>query len=200
MFLIQETIVEESVATTKFACDLSRCKGACCTIPGGRGAPLLDEEIDEIHTAFPIIKKYLNSDHLRTIEEQGLYEGEPGQRATTCFNNRACVFVTYEGDLAHCAFETAYLRGELGWRKPLSCHLFPLRVDRENRTRVRYEYLANCSPALERGNQDGISLVEFSRDALERTFGQPWYAELVDTINASRNHQRVKQVLHQEND
>lgn len=200
MFLIQETIVEGPVATTKFACDLSRCKGACCTIPGGRGAPLLDEEINEIHAAFPIIKKYLSPDHLRAIEQQGMYEGEAGQYATTCFNNRACVFVTYDGDVARCAFETAYLQGEIGWRKPLSCHLFPLRVDRENRTRVRYEYLPNCSPALERGDQEEIPLIEFSRNALERTFGQQWYAELVGTMRASRNSPRVHQAIHQEHD
>ncbi len=197
MFLIQETVVESSIATKKFACDLSRCKGACCTIPGGRGAPLLEEEIDEIQAAFPIIKKYLNPDHLRAIQEQGLYEGDVGQRATTCVKNRACVFVTYEGDVARCAFELAYLHGEIRWRKPLSCHLFPLRVDRERRTRVRYEHLPHCLPALERGDREGISLVEFSRDALERAFGQQWYAELKDTVSAAQTAPRVRtMVLH----
>jgi hypothetical protein len=200
MFLIQETVVESSVATTKFACDLRRCKGACCTMPGGRGAPLLDEEIDEIQAAFPIIKKYLNPDHLRAIEEQGLYEGEAGQRTTTCFNNRACVFVTYDGDVARCAFEMAYQQGEIGWRKPLSCHLFPLRVDRGNRTRVRYEHLPHCIPALERGDREGIPLVEFSRDALERAFGQHWYIELTDTVSASKTSPRVRQMVHHEHD
>jgi hypothetical protein len=186
MFLIQETMVESPLATTQFACDLNRCKGACCTIPGGRGAPLLDEEIDDIRTAFPRIKKYLSQEHLRAIEQVGLFEGAPGHYATSCVNDRACVFVTYENGIARCSFETAYLRGEIRWRKPLSCHLFPIRVDRERRTRLRYEFLTHCTPALERGEQEQISLAEFSRQALERAFGVAWYREFIDAARRER--------------
>ncbi len=185
MFIIQDTIVDGPIATTKFACDLGRRKGACCTIPGGRGAPLLDSELDEIRAAFPTVKKYLSQMHLQTIEERGLFEGRPGNYTTTCVQNRACVFVTFENGIAKCSFEKAYLQREIGWRKPISCHLFPLRVDNGSRTRLRYEFPAECSPALERGDREEVFLSDFLKDALSRALGQEWCEEFSNSCRAA---------------
>ena len=186
MFLIQETVVDGSIATTKFACDLGRCKGACCTLQGGMGAPLLDREIDEIRNAFPAVKKYLSQEHLHTINEQGLFEGQPGEFSTTCVNHRACVFVTFEDGIARCSFEKAYLNGEIRWRKPISCHHFPIRIDGAERKRLRYEFLAECAPALERGEREGIYLSDFLQDSLTREFGAEWYQEFSDASRSVR--------------
>lgn len=191
MFLIQETIVDGPIATTKFACDLGRCNGACCTIPGGRGAPLRDSELDEIREAFPAVKKYLSQEHLQTIEERGLFEGRPGNYTTTCVENRACVFVTFENGIAKCSFEKAYLQNEIGWRKPISCHLFPIRVDEGNQTRLRYEFLAECSPALERGDREGVYLSDFLNEALTRAFGQEWYEEFSNHCRMVQQHHSI---------
>jgi hypothetical protein len=187
MALTQQTLIGNGITDASFACDLVRCKGACCTVPGGRGAPLLDNEIDEIQRAFPIVRKYLSAEHLAVLEAKGLVEGQPGDFVTPCVNNRACAYVTYEQGIAKCSFEKAYHNRELTWRKPLSCHLFPLRLDQRERLRLRYEYLVDCEPALERGKREGIPLVEFLREPLIRAFGDDWYRQLLDDHRSS-NH------------
>lgn len=186
MLLIQETLVDEPVASINFACDLKACKGACCTMPGGRGAPLLDSENKEIERSFPAVRKYLSKDHLARIEQVGLVEGTTGDRTTPCYDKQACVFVTYENGIAKCSFEKAYLNGEISWRKPISCHLFPLRIDRGARELVRYEFLADCQPALERGGLEHIALSRFLKDALLRAYGEQWYTEFLATRDSWR--------------
>lgn len=184
---IREIVIDPVIPTLRFRCNLTACKGACCTLPGGKGAPLLDEEAGEIQHAFPAIRKYLSDRHLAAIEEQGLFEGEAGDLVTTCVDENACVFVAYENGIAQCSFEKAYLKGEIDWRKPLSCHLFPLRIDRGFKERLRYEWLDRCSPALEEGSQGGVYAVEFLREALTRAYGEPWYDEFLDHCRSVRS-------------
>jgi hypothetical protein len=187
MFEIQQAIVEDPIAGMKFACNTSACKGACCTLAGGTGAPLLDEELDQLKHSFPTIRSSLSQEHLKTIEYYGLYEGEPGSYTTMCFNNRACVFVIYEEGIARCAFEKAFREGKLKWKKPLSCHLFPLRVDRGIMKRLRYERIAECDPALELGEQEHLYLHDFLREPLERAFGSSWYKDFQQTCLGAQN-------------
>lgn len=177
MFSVDHTTVDASIAEVKFACNLSRCKGACCTMPGPKGAPLTEEESKEIEKAFPVIRKYLNEDHLRAIDERGLVDRSGGEITTNCFDHRACVFVTYEKGVAKCSFETAFFKNEIGWRKPLSCHLFPIRVDHGFGDHLRYESIPECSPALEHGHAENIELSDFLKDALVRLYGVAWYEE-----------------------
>jgi len=176
MFIIGEALIEEDIARERFACDLPQCRGACCTLPGGRGAPLEDEEVVEIQRAFPFAKHYLSPKHLDAIERFGMVEGSPGNHATMCIDEKDCVFVFYEGAIAKCAWEKAYHEGKTGWRKPLSCHLFPLRISNGSTDRIRYEHLRDCHAAVERGTRDRIPLYEFLRDALVRKYGEEWYA------------------------
>ncbi|MBI5215828.1 MAG: DUF3109 family protein [Ignavibacteriae bacterium] len=181
MFIIGEVRVETQVGKVEFACDLKRCKGACCTMPGGRGAPLLESEIPEIERAFPVVRKYLPVSHLQVIQEQGMYEGFPGYRATMCVDEGACVFVYYDDDIARCSLERAFLNGETVWKKPISCHLFPVRVSVTPRTTIRYEEIESCKPALERGKKEEIPLFEFLKEPLVRSFGEAWYQEFHKT-------------------
>ena len=177
MFSIHDIKIDPSIGEVKFACNLSRCKGACCTMPGPRGAPLEEEEIDEIEKAFPVIRKYLDQDHLRVIDEEGLVDRSNGEITTRCFDHKACVFVTYDKGVAKCSFETAYFKNEISWRKPLSCHLFPIRVDHGFNDYLRYESIPECSPALDRGESENIGLAEFLKEPLIRLYGESWYAE-----------------------
>jgi hypothetical protein len=177
MIFVHNVTVDTSVAEVKFACNLLQCKGACCTMPGPKGAPLTEDESKEIEKAFPVIKKYLNEDHLRAIDERGLVERSGEEITTPCFDHRACVFVAYDKGIAKCSFETAYFKNEIGWRKPLSCHLFPIRVNHGSYDHLRYESIPECSPALERGHTENIELSNFLKDALVRRYGEPWYAE-----------------------
>lgn len=175
MHTIDEILIDPSIPSMRFRCDLKRCKGACCTIPGGKGAPLLDEELEELRKAVPVVRKYLSEEHLAVIDQQGFVEGGPGEFVTTCVRQRACVFVAYEEGIAKCSLEKAYFNGEISWRKPLSCHLFPLRVDRGLRDYLRFEYLPQCQPALEHGRETDTSLSKFLKDALTRAYGTDWY-------------------------
>ena len=175
MFVIGKATVDERIAHQRFACDLIQCKGACCTLPGGRGAPLDDAEIKELETAFPIVQKYLPERNLQQIARTGLYEGYPGNYATSCVDNRDCVFVYYEEGIARCSIEKAHINGELQWRKPLSCHLFPIRISNNPLPELRYEKISECTPAIAKGNANDIPLYEFLKEPLIRKFGKEWY-------------------------
>jgi hypothetical protein len=177
MFEIHQTIVEDSIPGIRFVCDISTCKGACCTLVGGVGAPLLNEEIEQLERSLPIIKSTLPQEHLETIAQYGLYEGEPSSYTTMCCNNRACVFVTYEDGIANCAIEKAFTEGKLKWRKPLSCQLFPIRVDRGITERLRYERIPECDSALCCGERENIYLSSFLKEPLIRAFGFSWYKD-----------------------
>ena len=155
-------------------------------MPGPTGAPLLKEETAEIERAFPVIRKYLPEEHLRTIDERGLVERSGGEITTTCYDNHACVFVTYEQGIAKCAFETAYWKKEISWRKPISCHLFPIRIDRGFIDHLRYQSIPECSPAVSRGLAGNIYLSDFLKDPLIRLYGEEWYAEFSRACRSQR--------------
>ena len=196
MIKIGEAVVEEKIFHEQFACDLQQCHGACCTIPGGRGAPLLDSEVDIILEALPVVKKHLPAEHLARIESAGSVEGDPGNFATSCVNHRACVFVYYEGRIAKCSFERAYLDGELAWRKPLSCHLFPIRINERELTTINYEPIHECIPGKQNGWSKHIPLSDFLQEPLQRAFGNEWMAEFhhIGKQVSGRNEQSVEGV------
>ncbi len=175
MFVIREIRIDEDVADARFACDLAACKGACCTLPGGRGAPLQDREAAMLESVLPVVRKYLPPGHLKVIERSGMVEGDHGDRTTVCVDRRACVFVCYEDGIARCSIEKAYFAGEIPWRKPMSCHLFPLRVSPGPGSGMRYERISECSSAVALGRRKDVPLHTFLRDALVRSFGEEWY-------------------------
>jgi len=186
MYNVKNILIEDPVAKVRFACDVFKCKGACCTLAGGKGAPLLDEELAYIDEAFPIVRTILPREHLETIERYGLYEGFSGSYTTMCYNNHACVFVFYENNIARCAFEKLFLEGKLNWKKPLSCHLFPIRVNHGFAPRLRYERIDECEPALERGENEDIYLTDFLSEPLTRLFGGSWYEQFLRSSQQRR--------------
>ncbi len=185
MFTILDTTVDDALANTHFACDLGACAGACCTMPGGRGAPLLESEVEEIEAATPVALKWLSERNRGMIALNGAVEGRPGDYSTQCIDNRDCVFVYYEGAVAKCAIERAYFSGETTFRKPISCNLFPIRVhDLSDGSFLHYEKISECRPALTRGRADGVKLYIFLKEALIRAFGEEFYSELVRSIES----------------
>lgn len=187
MLVIDEILVQESVINTKFACDLSACKGACCTFAGGRGAPLRDEEISEIENAYPFVEPYLPPEHRATIEQHGMIDGYNGEYATQCVEHKACVFVYFESGIARCGIEKAFLDGKISFRKPLSCHLFPIRIGRDGKE-IHFEYFSECEPALAQGNKNNIPVYEFTNASLQRVFGPEW----TDTLKKAVTNDSVK--------
>lgn len=182
-------LVDEEVLEVRFACDLERCRGACCTMPGGIGAPLLATERDEIARALPVIWDDLPESHRAVIESEGPVVGDPEAPVTPCYQRGPCVYVTFEAGIAKCAFEKAFLAGQISWRKPLSCHLFPIRVDGGLRRRLRFEYLRECEPAIRRGRSEDIPLWKFLEAPLVRAYGGDWYERLVKVCE--RDHTRT---------
>jgi len=187
MFVIGKITVHESVAETKFACDLKACKGACCTFPGGRGAPLQDNEVAEIQKAYPHVEPIIPEEHRIAIARHGLVDGSAGNYATQCVDGKACVFVYYHNNIAKCSFEKAYLEKKTEWRKPLSCHLFPVRRNNDGSS-IHYEYFSECEPALQRGTNENIPLRRFINEPLERAFGKEFTEELHHVADKSEDN------------
>lgn len=179
MFIVGETVIEERIRTAHFCCDTAACRGACCTLEGGRGAPLEDREVEEILSALPLIRNEMTEAGRNVVEEEGPIDGGPGDYATPCVGHRECAYVYFEGGIARCLFERAFLEGRIGWRKPISCHLFPLRVRTFGSTAMRYEEIDECAEGRARGARESIPLHEFLREPLIRRFGIAWYSTFV---------------------
>jgi Fe-S-cluster containining protein len=184
---IENIALGREIVQTRFACDLKKCKGACCTIESDYGAPLLDEEIETISKILEIVKEYLPEKHKHIINKKGFFEKKDNKLMTTSVENRACVFVNYENGIAKCGIEKAYFDGKTDFRKPISCHLFPIRVEDFGGDVLRYEKFEECSPALKKGKKENINLVNFLEESLIRKFGKKWFTKLkgfTDKINA----------------
>lgn len=179
---IDGVIVNPQVIDTKFTCDLSKCKGACCTMESEYGAPLENDEIEKMNEILPIVYEYLDDHKVEQIKSEGFWEKKYGQLMTTSIDNRDCVFVYYEGDIAKCAIEKAYFDGKVKFRKPISCHLFPIRISEFGGYVVKYEAYSDCEPALELGKETNLSIYEFCKESLERLFGKQWYRKLLTRL------------------
>jgi len=182
MIIVDDALVDDEIATATFCCDVAVCKGACCTLPGRRGAPLEDGEVAQIQEAYPAIKGLLPEASVRTIESGGLVEGTPGDFATRCVDDNECVFAYFENGAARCSFEHAFLEGKISWQKPLSCHLFPIRVRHLGRDFIRYEQIEECRAGRTRGEDEQIRLYDFLKTPLARKYGQQWFASLRERV------------------
>jgi len=191
MTLIEEVLVEDEILTKKFCCDLEKCKGSCCTFYGEYGAPVLDDEVKKIKEAKIIAEKYLSKKTRDFINKNGFIEGFPGNYSTVCIEKRDCVFVYYENGIAFCALEKAYLNGETKFRKPLSCHLFPIRIAYWNNGSLYFSEISECAPALIKGETENILLAESVKDALIRKFGESWYKNFVNYIKFKNNNSEI---------
>lgn len=176
---VDDILVRREVAETKFSCDLEKCKGACCTLESDFGAPIEENEVYEIEKILPEVLNYLSEKHKNEIKTNGFYEVKQNDYMTKSVDNRACVFVYYENKIAKCSIEKAYFDGKSSFRKPISCHLFPIRISKFGGDIVRYEKFSECSPALDKGKIENTSIMEFCKDSLERNYGIKWYNKLL---------------------
>jgi hypothetical protein len=179
---VSGVLVRQEIAETHFKCNLFECRGACCTFESRYGAPLAIEEIKAIEKIVNDIKSYLSPLHLKEIEENGFFEEEQNEFMTRSLNNRACVFVCYEDGIAKCAIEKAYNNKKTSFRKPISCHLFPIRRSDFKGDILKYEKLDECNPALENGKINNTTIAEFCKEPLEKLYGNEWYSQLMDII------------------
>ena len=183
-YKIDDILVRKEIFETRFACDLLKCKGACCTMESKYGAPLLEEEISLIKKYLGHIFPYLSNDHKQEIEENGFWEKKEGSLMTRSVDYKACVFVYYEGKIAKCAIEKAFNDGKIDFKKPISCHLFPIRVSNFGGDILKFEKFKECEPALENGNKNNITVAEFCKDSLLRSYGMKWYRKFREFIRS----------------
>ena len=180
MFQLGDTIVSEEIIENDFVCNLNACKGACC-IDGEAGAPLEDKETEILVDIYSKVKPFLRKEGVAAIEEQGAFvKGEDGEWETPLVNKSECAYVIFsDSGIAKCGLEEAYNKGAISWKKPISCHLYPVRVkEYTSLTAVNYHKWQICDPACALGDELQVPIYRFVKDALIRKFGEKWYAEL----------------------
>lgn len=184
MLQIQDVIVSFDVLTKCFSCNLECCKGACC-IEGDAGAPVTAEEIAQIEELLPAIWDDLSIEARKVINRQGVAYTDPeGELVTSIVNGKDCVFTCYgEDGCCYCAIEKAFREGRCKFKKPVSCHLYPIRVKKlGDYWGLNYDRWDVCRAAVIRGEQEGIPLYKYLKEPLIRRFGQSWYDELDFTV------------------
>lgn len=180
MFQLGKTIVSEDLIEKDFVCNLNACKGACC-IEGEAGAPVTKEEVEILQDIYPKVKPFLRPKGISAIEEQGTHIVSPlDELETPLVNGKECAYVTFtENGTASCGIEDAYNAGAISFRKPISCHLYPVRVQNYSEfSAVNYHKWSICNDACTLGASLKVPVYKFVKEALIRKFGEDWYAEL----------------------
>lgn len=179
MFQLGKTLVSEDVIEKDFVCNLSACKGKCC-IDGEAGAPLEEEELQTLMDIYPHVKPLLRPEGVSAIEEQGLFITSDGEYETPLINERDCAYVIFdEKDTAKCGIEEAYNQGLIDWKKPISCHLYPVRImEYSEFSAVNYHKWPICDDACVLGKELQVPVYKFVKEALIRKYGKDWYDEL----------------------
>lgn len=180
MFQLGKTIVSEDILEKEFVCNLSACKGACC-VEGEAGAPLTREETGILAEIYPDIKGFLRSEGIAAIEAQGTHiTTSQGELETPLVGGKECAYATFSNNgTAACGIEQAYNEGVVEFRKPISCHLYPVRVqDYSEFAAVNYHKWPICNDACTLGKELKVPVYKFVKEALLRKFGKHWYSEL----------------------
>lgn len=183
MLQIQNALVSLDLVEKYFLCDLDKCLGQCC-IEGDAGAPLTEEEKTKIEEILPEIINDLSPAAREEIERNGVaYVDEEGDLVTSLVDGAQCVFTTFEeGGMCHCAIEKAWREGRIDFMKPVSCHLYPVRItEYPSFTAVNLHRWKICKCAETLGRKKGIRAFEFLEGPLTRRFGKEWYDELAGT-------------------
>ncbi|MGL4851290.1 MAG: DUF3109 family protein [Phocaeicola sp.] len=180
MIQIDDVVVSLDVIKEKFICNLDACKGICC-IEGDAGAPVEEEEVAKLEEVLPVIWDQLSPAAKAVINKQGVvYTDEEGDLVTSIVNNKDCVFTCYdERGYCYCAIEKAYREGKVDYYKPISCHLYPIRVgDYGPYKAVNYHCWDICKAAVLFGQKENVPVYKFLKEPLIRKFGAVWYEEL----------------------
>lgn len=186
MFLIEEVLITEDVYTKHFICNLSKCKGACCW-EGDYGAPLEGKEIALLEEELEKIIPFLDDDAIETIKADGFWKYYDGikKAGTQLMEDGRCAFMTKQEGIAKCGMEKAYEAGATPFKKPLSCHLYPIRIEskRENGFEVmKYDQWNICSAACALGEEKKVRIFEFVKEGIIRKYGDEFYHQLAEMV------------------
>lgn len=193
MVEIQNTLVSLDIFQVHFCCDLEACKGACC-IEGDAGAPVNIEEVEGLEEASEVVWDDLSRKAQKVIKNEGVvYPDGDGDLVTSIVDGRDCVFTCYNNGCCFCAIDKAFREGRCAHNKPISCHLYPIRLKKiGDYTALNYHQWDICKPALALGRKLNLPLYKFLKDPLIRAFGQEWYDEVEITAEELRKQGYIK--------
>ncbi|MFR9622804.1 MAG: DUF3109 family protein [Rikenellaceae bacterium] len=180
MIEIDDKIVSVDILKDHFLCDITKCKGICC-VEGNAGAPLDIEEIDVLEEQYELYKPYMTPEGIESVERQGfMVIDEDGDYTTPLVNDAECAYTYVDGDITLCAIEKAWLEGKCTFRKPISCHLYPIRLINFSNGGVglNYHRWSVCKSACENGKKQGVPIYKSLREPIIRRFGEEFYESL----------------------
>lgn len=187
MIILDQTLITDDIKDSYFVCDLQKCKGACC-VEGDLGAPLADDERQVMEDIYDKVTPYLSEDGKAAIQSQGTYiKDEEGDYSTPTINGKECAYAVYDRTgILKCGIEQAYLDKKITFQKPISCHLYPIRITKyQDYEAINYDRWHICSPACELGQASKTPLYKFLRIPLIRKYGRKWYQALEKAITGS---------------
>ena len=186
MIQIDDKLISEDIFSEEFVCNLSKCKGACC-VEGDVGAPLNKDETLILERIFDQVKPYLRPEGVKAIEEQGTWVLDPSDNdyVTPMVEGKECAYVIFdEKGITKCGIEKAYEDGAVDWQKPISCHLYPIRIDEYRTfTALNYHKWEICSDACTLGRELKVPIYKFVKTPLIRKYGEEWYQTLCDAAD-----------------
>jgi hypothetical protein len=186
MILIGNTVLSDDIKEKDFVCNIEKCKGACC-VEGDLGAPLTDEELPIMEEIYEKVKPYLSDAGIKAIEAQGVYIKDwEDDYSTTTVDEKECAYAIYdENKTLKCGIEQAHNDGVIDFKKPISCHLYPVRITKyDHYEALNYDRWEICDPACDLGEKLGVPIYKFVKDALIRKYGEDWYKELVNEVES----------------
>lgn len=185
MIIVGNAVLSDDIKEKQFVCDLDKCKGACC-VEGDLGAPLEKDELCQIEESLEVIKPYLSPEGLSAIEKEGPYIlDEEGDYSTTTLGGKECAFALYdESGTLKCAIEQAHTDGKTDFKKPISCHLYPIRITKyDHYDALNYDRWDICAAACTLGEKLKVAVYKFLKEPLIRKYGKSWYQQLEDQIS-----------------
>ena len=190
---VGDVLLSSEILTEKFCCDLSVCKGECC-VEGDAGAPVTLDEVAAIEECLDTVWNDLSASAQAVIDKQGVaYVDNEADLVTSIVGGKDCVFTCHHDGCCYCAIDKAYREGRCTHNKPLSCHLYPIRLKKMgDYTAVNYHQWGICQPALALGKKLNLPLYKFLKEPLIRAFGQSWYDELELTASELKKQGYIK--------
>ncbi len=190
MISIGNTIISEEVIKKQFSCDLKKCHGDCC-VEGDAGAPLDVDEISQLEDFIDKILPFMTEEGRKVVEKNGVFDYDMnGELVTPLVNNKECAFVYFENKIAFCAIEKAYIEKKISFIKPISCHLYPIRItEYKDFEAVNYHHWGICDFARVKGKNEKMAVYEFLKEPLIRKYGADWYKTLEKEVNSGRHNE-----------
>lgn len=185
MIIVNGVLVSDELVENHFCCDIAECQGACC-VEGDTGAPLDPLEVGDLDEHYDLFKKYMTQEGIEKIEKDGFFDYDmDGHFVTPLLKDEACAYIYYEEEIAKCAIEKAYEKGEIPFKKPISCHLYPIRIkELPDYDALNYHRWIVCEQACENGDKLKLPVYRFLKEPLIRKYGEGWYEDLEKAVNS----------------